>query len=243
MSRMAWQPLQGELAVWRAYGHMPRLWLRDDDASEPTGLLDQLIALANHHEVPLVLAIIPAKTGPALARRLESERHVLPVVHGWSHANHAPPSEKRQELGLHRDLGVILDDCGRGLARLSQLYGKQLVPMMVPPWNRIALEVAERLPELGYRALSGFGRNKMRIGGLTIVNTHVDLIDSRGTRRCHEPEVLIARIAAELKAARETGETHCGLLSHHLAGDPAQFAFLQALFAQTAGLWVSPLAE
>lgn len=238
-----WQPLRSELGAWRALGRMPGFWLRDDDASEPTGDLDRLIDVANRYDVPLVLAIIPAKTGPALARRLKGERRVLPAVHGWSHANHAPMSEKRQELGLHRELPAVLDDCARGLARLRELHGERLVATMVPPWNRIAPEVAERLPELGYRALSGFGRKAMTVRGLTIVNTHVDLIDWRGTRRCQEPAVLIARIVAELSAAREMGETWCGVLSHHLVGDPAQFEFLEGLLAETAGLWRSPFAQ
>jgi hypothetical protein len=161
-------------------------------------------------------------------------------VHGWSHANHAPASEKRQELGLHRELPTILEDCARSLACLRELHGERLVAMMVPPWNRIALEVAERLPSVGYRALSGFGRKAMTIRGLTIANAHVDLVDSRGTGKCHEASLLIERIAADLKIARRTGETWCGVLSHHLAGDPKQFEFLDDLFAETAGLWQAP---
>jgi hypothetical protein len=237
---MSWQPVHDELTRWRAQGIAPSLWLRDDDAIEPTTSLDRFIGLTAQHQMSFVLAIIPAKTGEALACRLEGAPYVLPAVHGWSHANHAPEGEKRAELGPHRDIAEVLSDCARGLARLHELYGARLLPMLVPPWNRIGASVAAGLPRLGFRALSAFGRGQPVVSGLTIRNAQVDLIDWHGTRKCRDTGFLADWLAAELRHARELGRRDCGVLSHHLVDAPGQLAFLEELFAETPGLWGPP---
>jgi hypothetical protein len=88
-----WQPVHSELARWREASLTVELWLRDDDATEPTPQLDQLIALTQEFAIPVALAIIPARSGSALAYRLGTATHIHPVIHGWSHANHAPNLE------------------------------------------------------------------------------------------------------------------------------------------------------
>ena len=73
-------------------------WLRDDDAVEPTVALDRLLGLTGEFAVPVTLAVIPAFTGEALARRLEAAPHAAVAVHGWSHKNHAPAGQKNRSL-------------------------------------------------------------------------------------------------------------------------------------------------
>jgi hypothetical protein len=241
MSTGIWQPLRDELALWCLLEIAPNFWLRDDDVIEPSSDLDRLIDLTDRHLVPLTLAVIPAMTGDALARRLAGAPHVLPAVHGWSHANHAPEGEKRAELGLHRELAEVLGDCSHGLEKLRGLYRERLLAMMVPPWNRIDAVVAAGLPQVGFRALSAFGRRPGSIvSGLTICDTHVDLVDSRGTRKCRETPFLVQWLAAELRQARELGARDCGVLSHHLVDAEGQLGFLRELFAETTGLWQAP---
>ena len=154
----SWRPLEEELQRWQSAGRTARLWLRDDDAIEPTAELEKLAKLAQAFQVPVVLAIIPARTGEHLARWLRSMPHIHPAVHGWSHHNHAPPNEKRQELGPHRPREVVLDELRQGLKRMRLLYAERLFPMLVPPWNRIDPALVEDLPRLGFAALSAFGR-------------------------------------------------------------------------------------
>ncbi|MGE0238430.1 MAG: polysaccharide deacetylase family protein [Parvibaculaceae bacterium] len=225
-----WQPVHDELDRWRDLGLAVELWLRDDDAVEPTPALDRLIALTAEFAIPVALAIIPARSGPALAVRLVAAPHVHPVIHGWSHANHAPPPEKKQELGPHRPRAVILDDLRVGLARLSGLYGERLAPMLVPPWNRIDPALLDDLPSLGFAALSAFGRKLRSLPGLAIVNTHVDIIDSHAGNACRDHAWLIAALARELAEARIAGGRPIGILSHHLVSDDAAFRFLRDLF-------------
>jgi hypothetical protein len=242
MTNAVWQPFREELAAWKARGITPAFWLRDDDAVDPCADLDALLQVTEDFAVPLVLAIVPANSGDALSRRLASAPHVVPAVHGWRHANHAPSGEKRQELGPHRDLNLLRDDCARGLARLRSFYGERLLPMLVPPWNRFDPALATILPTISFTALSAFGRGAMPVvSGLTIANAHIDLVDSRGTRRCHETPRLIELMVTDLRLARHSGDFRCGVLSHHLAADPRQIEFLKQLFEETQELWRLPV--
>ncbi|WP_119272113.1 polysaccharide deacetylase family protein [Taklimakanibacter deserti] len=225
-----WQPVESELARWRDLGLTPELWLRDDDAAEPTPKLDRLIALAEDYGIPVALAIVPARSGPALARRLETAPHIHPVIHGWSHANHAPQLEKKQELGPHRPRATVLNDLSAAFARLSELHGERLVSMLVPPWNRIDPGLLDDLPALGFRALSAFGHKLRPRPGLAVVNTHIDIIDSHAGNACRDHAWLVSALAEELTAARAAGGRPVGILSHHLVSDDEAFRFLRDLF-------------
>jgi hypothetical protein len=230
-----WQPLRDELAQWRDAGRTAALWLRDDDAIAPTPALDRLAGLARRHDVPVALAIIPARTGPALASRLAAETIIHPVVHGWSHANHALPPEKKQELGPHRPRDAVLSELARGLARLREFYGDRLTPMLVPPWNRIDPSLLDDLPALGFTGLSAFGHKLASRPGLTVVNTHTDIVDSRAGNRCRDHGTLISGLVQELQQARAADDGRpVGVLSHHLVSDDEAFRFLAELFTVAA---------
>ena len=229
-----WQLLEDELAHWRAAGMRAQLWLRDDDAVRPSPALDRLIGLAGQFDVPVALAIIPSRTGPDLARRLDRARHIHPVIHGWSHANHAPPSEKKQELGPHRARDIVLSELSMGLARLSDLHGERLVPMLVPPWNRIDPSLLDDLPALGFAGLSAFGHKLASKPKLPVVNTHIDIIDSHAGNACRDHGMLVNSLVTELAQARALGGRAVGILSHHLVSDDDAFRFLRELFTAAA---------
>lgn len=229
-----WQPVMAELAQWRASGLTAPLWLRDDDAIEPTPKLDRLTALTAEFAVPVGLAIIPSRTGSPLARRLERAAHIHPLIHGWSHDNHAPPAEKKQELGPHRPRDDVLRDLSAGLARLAGLYAGHLTTMLVPPWNRIDETLLMDLPRLGFTGLSAFGHRLVSQAGLAVTNTHIDIVDSRAGNVCRDHGVLTASLARELAMARQAGGEPVGLLSHHLVSDDEAFRFLRDLFSAAA---------
>lgn len=199
-------------------GRVARFWLRDDDAVDPTPALDRLLAL----RLPVTIAAIPAHTGAALADRLAGCAQATVVVHGWSHANHAHLGEKAQELGPHRPVAQVTAELAQGRAHLAALHGARFAPMLVPPWNRIAPQVVDALPALGFAALSVFG--PARPAPLPMVNCQVDLIDWRGSRGGRDAGVL----EAEVIAALQTGDP-VGILSHHLVHDAAAWGFLDAL--------------
>jgi hypothetical protein len=152
---------------------------------------------------------------------------------------------KKQELGLHRARGIVLDELRRAFQRMSEFYGERLLPILVPPWNRIDAALVSELPALGYRALSTYGDTWFDCPAIRVVNTHVDLIDFAGTRRCHDHELLVSMLVAALVRSRTGGSYPVGILSHHDLGDASALAFLEGLFGATrrhaACRWASPL--
>jgi hypothetical protein len=150
------------------------------------------------------------------------------AVHGWAHRNHAGPEEKKQELGAHRPVETVLDELARGLRHLQDLHGAQAAPVLVPPWNRIHDDVVQGLPGIGYAALSVFGPEKP--APLRVLNTHVDLIDWRGTGGAKELDTLLSEIAVALQR-----DAPIGLLTHHLIHDAGAWEVLDRVLALTAG--------
>lgn len=219
-------------------GDRVRLWLRDDDAVDPTPALDRLLALSARYAVPVTLAVIPENTGDALAKRLETVAQARVAVHGWSHRNHAMDGEKKQELDGHRPAEAVHAELKAGFEKLAVLHPARFTPMLVPPWNRIAPTL---MPVPGYEALSVFGPEKP--GSLMrVVNTHVDVMDWHGTRGGRPADELFAELAGWLD--RKDRPPAIGVLTHHLVHDEAVWEFLDRLFAETAAhpacAWVAP---
>ena len=210
-----------------AAGQPVQFWLRDDDAVIPSSALDQLLKMTGDLQIPLTLAAIPKFTGPELAERLLPEQHVTVAVHGWAHVNHAGLGEKKQELGAHRPLSMVIDDLRRGFDRLQHFFPIHFSPVLVPPWNRIAPAVISALPTVGFQALSIFGRETH--AAIPMMNTHVDLMDWRGTRGGRPSNTLLADFATAVNRGGPVG-----FLTHHLVHDAQAWEFIELLFRLTA---------
>src|SRR6185369_8743358 len=150
--------------------------------------------------------------------------------------NHAPAGDKKAEIGAHRPAMMVLGELGTGRMALERLFGPRLLPVLVPPWNRIAPGLVPTLPEIGYRGLSTFGiRPRARpVSGLVQVNTHFDLIDWRASRFAGS-ETVLAALARALAASRTTTGEPVGILSHHLAMDEAAWDFLSSFWGMMKG--------
>lgn len=231
----AWQNLSQELEKWAASSLTPRLWLRDDDAVEPTPALDRLGDICRKFQVPVVLAVIPKPATKALAEWVKERALVSIALHGFNHDNHAPTSEKKCELGLHREPQVVIDELKAGRENHSLLFGEQFIDMLVPPWNRIAPELLNHLPEIGIKTLSTFTWVELqtKTSDLTQLNTHVDIIDWKTTRGGRQTSILIEELTGALKTARERGGLPVGILTHHLVHDEQAWLFLEELFLFT----------
>ena len=230
-----WENLAGELDAWAKAGRVATLWWRDDDAAAPSPALDRLLALAETHGLPLALAVIPAAAEDALARRLDKAGPpVTPLQHGYAHQNHARAGEKKVELGAKRPAAAVLDELARGGARMAALFGAGPPAVLVPPWNRIAAELIPELAGLGFTGLSAYGpRIAARTApGLTQVNCHVDIMRWRAPRgflgTAPALGLLIGHLRARRQGAADPAEAS-GLLTHHLAHDPACWSFLERL--------------
>lgn len=234
IDHVGWQALDAELTLWHDAGRVADLWLRDDDAVEPTPALERLIASAGREAIPVTLAVIPAHAGEALAVRLSSEPDVAVAVHGWAHHDHAPAGSKKAELGPHRPAEIIAAELARAKATIEKRFGERALPVLVPPWNRIGQNIVPLLGSLGFAALSVYGRAGS--APLPLVNTHADIIDWHGSRGGKDHGELVAGLIEELRWRRESGSTEpLGILTHHLVHDEAAWSFLDRLFEATAG--------
>lgn len=241
-----WDDLTDELSAWAAVGQVPDFWLRDDDTQEPSPALDRLLDIAGANAVPLALAVIPVGAGEALAKRLDNTPWVSVLQHGYTHRNHAGADDKKCELGTARPAEHVIAEIAVGWQSLQTLFGAQVLPVMVPPWNRIAPNLVPMLPEIGFAGLSRFGSRKraQAVSGLVQTNTHVDIIDWRGTRGFVGEEAALRAIVEHLAARRggkaDAGEP-TGILTHHRDHDGACWEFLGALLTHLArhGVWRS----
>jgi hypothetical protein len=233
----AWRALDEELAHWRQAGRKPVLWWRDDDAADATPALDRLLDLQRAVKVPLALAVVPANATPALAERLAQAPGVDLLQHGYAHTNHAPAPDKKMELGPHRPAMFVLGELGTGRMALERLFGDRTLPVLVPPWNRIAPALIPTLPEVGYHGLSTFGirRRAHPVSGLLQVNTHVDLIDWQSRRFVGEA-AAVAALERALAASRAGTDEPVGILSHHLAMDEEAWDFLNSLWVRLGSM-------
>ena len=233
-----WQAFHQELALWHVAGIHPRLWLRDDDAIAPSPALDRLTALAEQHRASVLLAVIPQSVGAGLGRHVAAHPLLHPCQHGFAHANHAPAGEKKQELGLHRPLADVLDELAAGRAKLLDLFGDTLRPVLVPPWNRIGAALPPHLPAIGISGLSVFGKPAQPAGGR--LDSNVDIMDWHGTRGGLAAATLVPLLVRALETARKIGGVPVGILTHHLVHDETAWAFLDALFAEAGACrWTS----
>ncbi len=232
------KPLTDALDEHTRNGGAPvQFWLRDDDAIEPSAALDTLLELTHRFSVPLSLAVIPMHTGNALVSKLHDFPHASVSVHGWSHENYAPATEKKQELGAHRPIDAIIAELSLGFNQLLDAYGERFVPMLVPPWNRVHTSVVSELHGIGFKALSTFA--DISHDSIAMLNTHVDIIDWKGTRGGRDPDQLVLESMTQVQKRLQP----IGLLTHHLVHDDAAWQFLEFFFKGIASrddvTWVS----
>ncbi|WP_262296326.1 glycosyltransferase [Microvirga sesbaniae] len=234
-----WSPLDRALDRARDRDCPVGFWWRDDDAVADTPQLDRLLGLARRYEAGIGLAVVPAGIEASLAARLAQERTAFALVHGWSHANHAPAGEKKAEFGRHRGLDVMAADLERALHGARERLGSKLLPVFVPPWNRISRDLVAGLPRLGFRGMSAFTDRASAhpVPGLLQINTHVDPIDWHGTRGLADPASIIADLASAVER-RATGRADrgepIGFLTHHLAHDDVIWSLCERLIAHLA---------
>lgn len=233
-----WTAVTEELARWTDLDRRCPLWLRDDDAVAASRQLDELLTRCANAGIPLGLAVIPADAEPSLAEALADHAHVTPLVHGWSHTDHAAPGRKKCEFGPERPPETRQAEAERGLSTLRGLFGDRVLPLFVPPWNRMAPDMPSCLSASGYRAVSAFGPSPAPHDGIAWINTHLDLIDWRGSRSAVPLDGLLDLLCRELRDRREGRRIPAepiGLLTHHRVHDAAIWDLLDRLLDRLAG--------
>lgn len=242
-----WQTLIQELDYCYLSGRVVNLWWRDDDADHPSANLEHLVRLSSSYGVPLGLAISPALVQPALPDFIATHNCTV-LQHGYAHVNHAPSGEKKCELGEHRPIPVIMRELKDGSAQMRKWFGERYLPVMVPPWNRIADAVAEQLSAAGFTGLSTYTpRGYSFEHGLRRCNTHVDIVNWKAQDAFIGTEAAVALLLDHLTKKRmlmvDTNEA-TGLLTHHQRHDAQAWQFINELMDHTcthpAVCWLSP---
>lgn len=248
---MTWDRVRRELDVWARERRTAQFWWRDDDAQDTSSHLSRMLETAAAFDVTIGLSVIPAKLKPRLVKALECETHAQVLVHGFAHENHARPSQAKRELGGARPLNDVVEDLERGLALMRASFGKRLLPVLVPPWNRIAPGAVARLPTLGYRGISTWKPREQAhpVARLLQVNTHLDVIDWRRGRIVKDEALIAGLLLRKLRwrrQGRERASEPLGLLTHHAYWDAAKERIIVNLLEATrkhpAVRWHTPAA-
>lgn len=220
-----WPEVLSELDTWHRARRTALFWLRDDDAVDASRNLRALLDLAAAHEVPVALSVIPTRFTARLVRQVRSHPATRVLVHGHSHVNHAPDGMAKSEFGGRRPLHVMEGELVDGLERIRRGFGAQALPVLVPPWNRIAPRLVRRLPLLGYRGISSWKPRLPHedLGPLVRVNTHLDPIAWRLGRTPKSEGAVAAALLRKLRWRRarpDRAHEPLGLLTHHLLWGP-----------------------
>lgn len=228
-----WDSLKRELDLWRTEGKVATFWWRDDDLTAPTPALDRLLHLKEHFDLPLALAVIPANVDAELVNHLE---HCAILQHGFAHENFSAIGEKKSEFPENRPVEEVKTVLTQGKETLSRIFTDQFVPIMVPPWNRIADNHLGMLPDLGFVGISRYKPRKRELVRpmLAEINTHIDPVNWRGDRSIL-PEAEVLEMVVGHLASRRRGEADpmepTGLLTHHLVHDEEVWVALYKLLS------------
>jgi len=246
-----WNDVSRELGRWADLGLRTSFWIRDDDASEMTAALARLRGVAQQHDINIGLAVIPGKIQRSLLDALAaSTRMFYPMCHGWMHADYGTPG-KPEEFGSRRPFAALRSDATLAYRTFSDHFGKTDV-IFVPPYNRIAAQLVQALPDIGFAAVSawpGFHERailrldsrlpwmpavKMRRHvSIPRLDVHVDVIDwKRGTAR--DAVSVAAQVVGQLRLRRRgylPVNYPIGILTHHLVHDEPIWALCDDLLS------------
>jgi hypothetical protein len=222
-----WDRVRAELDIWAAKSHVAQFWWRDDDAEDASDQLRAMLNVAQAFDVVIGVSAIPSKVSRRLISALVRESAAQILVHGFAHQNHAPKGQAKREFGGARRIDDIVADLASGLAMARDAFGPKALPVLVPPWNRIAPTALVQLPQLGYRGISTW-KPRLRpfpVRGLLQVNTHLDLIDWRRGRVVKDERLIAGLLLRKLRwrrARRARASEPLGLLTHHAYWTPAK---------------------
>lgn len=246
----SWSVLDLELNTWKQSGRIADFWWRDDDAVSAGPKLEKLLKISAG--AGLLLAVIPVHLDRSLISVIGDTPDTWIAQHGYAHINHAPRGQGlgAWELGLHRETDDILDELMVGQKLLLDSFGSDFLPVIVPPWNKIARELFTPLSIHGYCGVSTFGmRSEWYLTPeFVAVNAHCDPISWKSGAAFTGTSKAINQITDHLKAKRlgQADEKEpTGLLTHHIVLDEPGWQFcsdLTALIHNHPGAqWVSPL--
>ena len=236
--------LTEELDQWSDAGLEATVWWRNDDAGTDSPQMDRLLEIATAADAIVHLAAIPEHLTETARVAILAADCAWVLEHGFSHIDHAPPGEGSWELGAHRPVSVTLGELAEGKARLERAFGDRFIPVVTPPWGRIAPEVAERLPGIGVHCVSLTTSRpaRWRAPNLLEISICCDPINWRGGAHFAGSEKATRHFVEHLRHRRQCllsgkgdGDEPSGLLTHHLDHDAETWAFVETLVGALSG--------
>lgn len=229
-----WQALADELDRWFDSGAVATFWWRDDDAAVPTAQLGVLLRHAVG--VPLTLAVIPAAATVELAARLRNEASVVVVQHGWQHTDHAMGG--KSEYPASRSDADVAQELSDGRSLLAERFGRQFLPVFVPPWHSFDDRFLPLLPRHGIGWISRKGPRPTECAseGLRQANAHAAPIRWSIPPSFGDDAEHLSTIIDHLRGRRVRSydlDEPTGILTHHLAQNDASYAFMRRLLNLT----------
>ena len=167
--------LKSVINIERNSDYEVKFWWRDDDVSDSTEELKNLISFSDLNKIPVNLAVIPQNLSNEAIKLIKQNSHISVVQHGYSHINYATIGEPLNEFGHHRSLDTQLKEIRIGFDKLKTSFGNQFVPVFVPPWGHIADSVIEQISTIGIKGISMIGDRDKIYPNLINNNVHVDI--------------------------------------------------------------------
>lgn len=234
-----WADLVEELDAWHATHRVATFWWRDDDSVKEDPGIDLLLAVRRALQVPIAISAVPTLTDLSFADAVLAESGVWVLQHGYAHRDLAPTGEKKCEFPANRVKRSVCEELHAGARLLRALFDGRSLPVLVPPWNRVHANWIQELPGLGYGGLSSFAPRPAPFAapGVRAVNTHVDIIDWRGTRGYLGLDGVLGQVVSHLGKRRcndVDADEPTGLLTHHLVHDARCWAFIDEFVQRTA---------
>lgn len=232
----AFDPLREEFKLWQQSGRRCSLWWRDDDLVADTPALRRMAELAQRHQVPVLVAVIPGQAADTLAEDTAAMSMLSFCQHGWQHQNHESAGTP-SEFGTARPLEEVAEDLRRGYERMAQLFGSRFFPVFVPPWNRVREDALPLLRQVGLYGVSQHTGQPAATAVLPAFDTHVDILQwaPAPPMLCRPVDELVERLVAILREWRSQSDPMppLGLLTHHRPMQDDAWAFMEQLIAVT----------
>ena len=219
-----WFDLEMEFEKWGQAGNQACFWWRDDDLEAPGPRFERLLEL--RRGAPLSLAVIPKMAKPQIAENIKAYEEIDIIQHGFSHRNYETAPSKKSEFGINRTCAQVNRDLSIGKEILSDIFGKQFLSVLAPPWNRIAMVHSRCLVDSGFHALSRYGNHELDC--LQNINTHIDPISWKKNRAFTGAGIILENTVRTLKTKRINAEysSPTGLLTHHKQMDEDGWKFI-----------------
>ncbi len=236
-SQYSWDTLFEELDNWQGAGLEATFWWRDDDACAASAELETLDELSSDLDLPLSLAVVPARLQDSLVEYLKHRSHLSVLQHGYAHQSHAVSGAKKIEIGGDRDAETIAFELIQGREILQNAFGNQFIKVLVPPWNRIEARTYSAIAESGLAGLSSMWARKEAFPatGLQQINCHLDPVNWREDRGFIGEQKAIEAVQLHL-LGRRLGildiDEPTGILTHHLDQSMEVWQFCRMLFSR-----------